>query len=70
MVVNLPEMTSIMVNHTTGTKATTNHWYQTECCHLTIHIDVQSMVIQPIVMASHVLLKIPMQGMPQIWTLY
>ena len=55
--VNLLEMTNIMVNHTTGTKATTNHQYQTECHHLTIHIDVQSVVIQPIAMASHVLLR-------------
>ena len=55
--VNLPEITNIVVNHTTGTKLTTNHQYQTECHCLTIHIDVQSVVIQSIMMASHVLLR-------------
>ena len=57
VMVNVPEMTNIVVNHTTGTKVTTNCQYQTECCHPTIHIDVQSVVIQPILIASHVLLR-------------
>ena len=52
---NWPEMTSIMVNHTTRTKVTTNHQCQTRCHHLTTQIDVQSAVIQPIMMALHVL---------------
>ena len=55
--VNLAEMTSFMVNHTTRTKVTTNHQFQTECHQLTIQIDVQSMVILPIMMALHVLLR-------------
>ena len=58
-------MTSIMANHTKRTKVTTNCQCQTECCSLPTQIDVQGVVILPITMASHVLLKIPMQGMPQ-----
>ena len=57
VMVNLLEMTNIMVNHTTGTKATTNCQYWTECCYVTIHIDAQSVVILPILIASHVLLR-------------
>ena len=55
--INLAEMTSIVVNHITRTKATTNCQCQTECCHLTIQVDVQSVEILPIMMVSHVLLR-------------
>ena len=51
------EMTSIMANHITRKKATTNCQCQTEYCSLTIPIDVQSVVVLPIAMASHVLLR-------------
>ena len=40
--VNLPEMTSIMVNHTIRTKVTTNHQCQTRFYCLTTLIDVGS----------------------------
>ena len=55
-------MTSIMANHIKRTKATTNHQCQTECHSLPTQIDVQSVVILPIAMALHVLLKIPFKA--------
>ena len=55
--VNLAEITSIVVNHTTRAKATANCQCQTKCHYLTVPIDVQSVVILPIMMASHVLLR-------------
>ena len=55
--INLTEMTSIMVNHITRTKASTNCQCQTECHCLTIQVDIQSVEILPIIMVSHVLLR-------------
>ena len=55
--INLTEMSSIMVNHITRTKASTNYQCQTECHCLTIQVDVQSVEILPITMVSHVLLR-------------
>ena len=43
--INHVEMTSIMVNHITRTKVTTNCQYQIDCHHLTIQVDVQGVEI-------------------------